>query len=68
MEEKIQDMKILLKKGKTITRTELFKEKERFHKEQAKLPFEEKIRILVRLQEIAGSIKKDPEKKLVWKI
>ncbi len=32
---------------------DLFKVKELFHKEQAKLPFEEKIKILVRLQKIA---------------
>lgn len=67
-EKKIQDMRIKFKKDRTISRTELFKDKERFHKEQAKLPFEEKIRLLIRLQEIAGSIKKDSEKKIVWKI
>ena len=49
------------KKGKLITRQKLFKNKEKFHKEQAKLPFEEKIRMLVKLQEIAVRIKGDSE-------
>lgn len=42
---------------------DLFEVKELFHKEQAKLPFEEKIKILVRLQKIANSIQKSSKKK-----
>jgi len=47
----------------------LFKEKELFHKELAKLSFEEKIKILVRLQKIAQAIQPPSKKKqMVWKI
>lgn len=48
----------------------LFEAKKRFHKEMAKLPFEEKIEILVRLQEIAYEIIPIKAKKhcRVWKI
>jgi hypothetical protein len=51
---------------KTLTKEELFKEKEDFRKEQAKLPFEEKIKVLIDLQKIAYSWgeKKDV---IVWK-
>ena len=35
---------------------DLFKAKELYHKELAKLPFEEKIQIVVRLQEIVNDI------------
>ena len=40
----------------------LFKEKELLHKERAKLSFEEKIKILVRLQRIAQIIKPSSKK------
>jgi hypothetical protein len=68
--EKASKMKIVTKGNRIITRKELFERKERFHKEQAKLPFEEKIRILVRLQEIAQRIHKSTSavKLGVWKI
>ncbi|HOK09949.1 MAG TPA: hypothetical protein PLT82_01240 [Candidatus Hydrogenedens sp.] len=56
----------IIRKGKEITRNKIFKEKERYHKEQAKLPFEEKIKILVKLQKIAEGI--TGKKGLVWKI
>ena len=45
------------KKDSNLKIDGLFKAKERFHKERAKLPFEEKIQILFRLQEIAHNIK-----------
>jgi hypothetical protein len=51
-------MKIVTRGNRIITRKELFAKKEDFHREQAKLPFEEKIKILTRLQEIANSIHK----------
>ncbi|MEW6200763.1 MAG: hypothetical protein AB1546_02220 [bacterium] len=64
-----EETKIIWKDNKAITRSELFESKERFHKERAKMPFEEKIKILVRLQKIASSIRNDPEeKRRVWKI
>jgi len=48
---------------------DLFKAKESFHKELAKIPFEEKIKILVRLQKIANSIQtSSKEKQRIWKI
>lgn len=50
--------KIVFNKKKILSQKELFKEKERFHKEMARLPFEEKIKILSRLQKIAKAIKK----------
>ncbi len=47
----------------------LFKAKELFHKELAKLPFEEKIKILVQLQKIANGIQtSSKKKKMIWKI
>jgi hypothetical protein len=60
-------MKIIVK-NKKITRDEIFAKKAEFHKEQAKLPFEEKIKILVKLQRIAYSIKGDKKKNIIWKI
>ncbi len=52
--------------GVVFTRDELFKEKEKFRRERAKLPFEEKIKILVELQKIAKTWgNKDV---IVWKI
>jgi hypothetical protein len=50
-------MKIVLQDGKVMTRKELFARKEKFHKQQAKLPFREKIQILIQLQKIARAIK-----------
>jgi hypothetical protein len=47
----------------------LFKEKELFHKERAKLSFEEKIEILIRLQKIAQTIHPSSDKsQMVWEI
>jgi len=63
------DMKIITKGGKLITRKKLFAEKELFHKQLAKLPFERKIRMLVQLQKITDSILRLPKKKqIAWKI
>jgi len=54
---------------------DLFKAKESFHRELAKMPFEEKIRILVRLQKIANGIRKvsskeeeEEEDRKAWEI
>ncbi|MFN4227163.1 MAG: hypothetical protein ACK4F0_03365 [Candidatus Ratteibacteria bacterium] len=61
-----QDIKILIKENKVITLKELYREYEKTHAQQAKLPFEEKIKILVDLQKIANSWgKKDI---IIWKI
>ncbi|GAG30057.1 unnamed protein product [marine sediment metagenome] len=48
----------------------LFKEKELFHKDLAKLSFEQKIKMLVRLQEIANDMKSvvGKKKRTVWKV
>jgi len=43
---------------KVLSQRELFREKEKFHREMAKLPFEEKIKVLFKLQKIAKAIKK----------
>ena len=61
--------KIIIDSHRSITREILFKKNNEFHKEQAKLPFEEKIRILVQLQSIANSIRKSSNGiNRVWKI
>ena len=54
--KKDEEIKIIMKGNRIITRKDLFEKKELFHKELAKIPFEEKIKILVRLQKIANSI------------
>ncbi len=65
-EKEIKEIKIVLSEDKMITREKLFEDKANFHREQARLSFEEKIRILVKLQEIANRIKGSD--KTVWKI
>jgi hypothetical protein len=55
--------KIVFSKKRVLSQKELFEEKERFHKELAKLPFEEKIKILGKLQRIAKEIKKASNRK-----
>jgi hypothetical protein len=63
--KKDDGIKITMKSNRKITRKELFEEKELFHKQLAKIPFEQKIRMLVRLQEVADSIKK---RQRAWRI
>jgi hypothetical protein len=49
----------------------IFKAKEHFHKDRAKLPIEEKIKILVELQKLAIDIptaSKENRFKMVWNI
>ena len=64
--ENFEETKIVMGKDKIITRKKLYEAKSYFHKEQAHLPFEEKIKILVKLQEIAGRIKGTD--KIIWNI
>lgn len=59
-------MKIEVGHHRVITRKEFFEDNEKFHREQAKLPFEEKIKILIKLQEIAVSIKGESGIRRVW--
>ena len=48
---------------------DLFRAKDSFHKELAKIPFDEKIKMLVRLQKVANSIPTSSRKKRrIWKI
>jgi hypothetical protein len=50
---------------------DIFREKRLFHKERARLPFEEKIKILVQLQQLANDIPrnfKSKEFRRVWEI
>ena len=63
--KKVREIKIITKGNRIITRRELFEKKEEFHREQAKLPFEEKIKILTRLQKIANTIHTSSKKKTV---
>lgn len=58
------DMKIRIGR-KILKKEDIYRQKEIFHREQAKLPFEEKIKILIQLQKIAKNIKR---KGIVWKI
>ncbi len=60
-------MKILIKDNEVITLEELYRRKEKTRKEMAKLPFEEKIRQLVKLQKLAHGWgnKKDV---IIWKV
>ena len=60
-----EEIEIIMKGNRKITRKDLFEKMELFHKQLAKIPFEQKIRMLVRLQEIADSIKK---KQRAWRI
>jgi hypothetical protein len=56
-------------RGNEIQR--IFKAKEQFHKDRAKLPIEEKIKILVELQKLAIDIPtaaKENRFKMVWNI
>ena len=48
----------------------IFKNKELYHKKMADLPFEEKIKIVVKLQKLANEIKsiKGERKRRVWSI
>ena len=49
----------------------IFKAKEQFHKDRARLPIEEKIKILVELQKLAIDIPTTSKKnrfKMVWEI
>jgi hypothetical protein len=49
----------------------IFKEKDEFHKRQAKLPIEEKVRILVELQKIVLKMNKKAmhdDTRRVWKL
>ncbi|MBE3126596.1 MAG: hypothetical protein IMZ54_07850 [Acidobacteria bacterium] len=56
--------------GRNSPLKKIIEAKARRRKDLAKLPFEEKIRILVRLQEMAGGIRKPgkPQTKGVWQI
>ena len=46
----------------------IFKAKEKFHKEMAKLPIEQKIKILIELQKIGINANKKFRNKKIWKI
>lgn len=48
----MENTKIKLRAGKIVTLDELFKAKEQFHRELSRLPFEEKIKILMNMRRI----------------
>jgi hypothetical protein len=52
---------------RVVSRRDLFQEEEKARKERAKLSFEEKIRIFVRLQELAYNWGRKKEV-IIWKI
>jgi len=64
--EEDKEMRIFMGEDKLISREKLFESKANFHREQARLPFEEKIKILVRLQKIASGVK--GKEGMVWEI
>lgn len=59
------DLKIIVRDGKIVTLKELYEAHRRTHAEQAHLPFEEKIKILVGLQQLASSWGKKTDV-IVW--
>jgi len=48
----MENKKIGLRNNRILTMDELFKAKEQFHRELARLPFEEKIKILMNMRRI----------------
>jgi len=64
----MKDKGFVISKKRIIDREDLFSRNEKFHKEQARLPFEEKIKMLVKLQEISSYVKGKTEERLIWKI
>jgi len=66
---KDEEIKIITRGNRIKTRRELFEKKELFHKQMAKMPFERKIRMLIRLQEITSTIRTSSGiKRKAWKI
>jgi len=55
-----------LKENISEIRKRIFSSKATFHKEQALLPFPEKIKILIKLQKLARNIKHSDQP--IWKI
>jgi hypothetical protein len=56
--------------NKEIVRT-IFRQKEEYHRAQARLPIEEKVKILIELQKIALTIRppqSEDDKRVVWQI
>ena len=67
MKQKKKEKSCADKQDRDKLRKVLFQGKEQFHKSQAKLPFEEKITLLVELQKIASEIRPS-ENRIVWRI
>ena len=63
---KDEEIKIIIKDGKTITLKDLFEGKQKTRKEMANLPFEKKINMLISLQETARNWGR-MEDVIVWK-
>ena len=61
-----KNQKIRLKGDRLLIRKTIFVNKKRFHKNQANISFEDKIKILVELQKIVKVIK--PTNQKVWEI
>ncbi len=52
-----KETRIVIGRNKTITRDELFRKKEEFHRNQAKLSFDKKVKMVTQLQKIARNLK-----------
>lgn len=61
------DLKVMTRDGRILTLQEMYEEHEKTHAEQAELPFEEKIKVLVDLQRLASSWGKKADV-IIWKI
>lgn len=63
--DSMKNLKIKIRDGRILTLKEVYEEHEKTHAEQASLPFEEKIKILVDLQRLASSWGKKADV-IVW--
>lgn len=61
------ELKIMTRGGRILTLQQMYEEHEKTHAEQAGLPFEEKIKVLVDLQRLAFSWGKKADV-IVWEI
>lgn len=51
------DKKYIFPNGRILTREQIFESKEMFHREQAKLPYEEKVEMVKDLQKIIKNMR-----------
>jgi 16S rRNA C1402 N4-methylase RsmH len=66
----VADPESFIQYNKNIVKN-IFRKKEEYHQDQARLPIEEKIKILIELQKISLTIRPkqdETDKRLVWQI